>query len=100
MILSKVRDNNYTLLTAPHTYTWGLFINVCNLVDFVVLSLFTQLHTAALRLIVQSWLDVPTLATRRLHACHHATSPQRRKVELWARNVREFCLKCRLSRYI
>ena len=84
MILSKVRDNNYTLLTAPHTYTWGLFINVCNLVDFVVLSLFTQLHTAALRLIVQSWLDVPTLATRRLHACHHARAP---RGGLWARNV-------------
>jgi hypothetical protein len=33
---------------------------------------------------VRSGLDVPTFATRRL---------QRRKVELWARNVREFCLK-------
>jgi hypothetical protein len=27
-------------------------------------------------------------------------STQRRKVELWARNFREFCLKCRLPRYI
>ena len=34
--------------------------------------LFTQLCTAALRLIVRSWLDIPTFATRRLHACHHA----------------------------
>jgi hypothetical protein len=39
---------------------------------------------------------------------HHQSSPrvsprestQRRKVELWARNVREFCLNCRLTRYI
>ena len=29
--------------------------------------LFVQLRTAALRLIVRSWLDVPTFATRRLH---------------------------------
>jgi hypothetical protein len=24
---------------------------------------------------VGSWLDVPTFATRRLHACHHARAP-------------------------
>jgi len=34
-----------------------------------------QLRTAALRLIVRSWLDVPTFVTRRLHACHHARAP-------------------------
>jgi len=28
-----------------------------------------------LRLIVRSWLDVPTFATRLLHACHHARAP-------------------------
>jgi hypothetical protein len=33
--------------------------------------LFVQLRTAALRLIVRSWLDVPTFATRR----HHARAP-------------------------
>jgi len=32
-----------------------------------VVCLFIQLHTAVLRLIVRSWLDVPTFATRRLH---------------------------------
>ena len=37
--------------------------------------MFVQLRTAALRLIVRSWLDVPTFATRRLHACHHARAP-------------------------
>ena len=36
---------------------------------------YFQLRTAALRLIVRSWLDVPTFATRHLHACHHARVP-------------------------
>jgi hypothetical protein len=40
---------------------------------------------------VPSGLDVPTFATRRLHASPHE-STQWRKVELWARNVRKFCL--------
>ena len=48
-----------------------------------------------LRLIVRSGLDVPTFATRRLHASPRE-STQRRKVELWARNVREFCLNADL----
>jgi len=42
---------------------------------FVRICLFIQLCTAALRLIVRSWLDVPTFATRCLHACHHARAP-------------------------
>jgi hypothetical protein len=37
--------------------------------------LFIQLCTAALKLIVRSWLDVPTFATRRLHVCHHVRAP-------------------------
>jgi len=40
------------------------------------LFLFIQLRTAALRLIVRSWLDVPTFVTRRLHTCHHARAPR------------------------
>jgi len=38
-------------------------------------TLFVQLHTAALRLIVRSSWDVPTFATKRLHTCHHARTP-------------------------
>jgi len=34
-----------------------------------------QLRTAVLGLIVRSGLDVPTFATRRLHACHHVRAP-------------------------
>jgi len=47
------------------------------------------------RLIVRSGLDVPTFTTRRLHASPRE-STQRWKVELWARNVREFCLNADL----
>jgi hypothetical protein len=45
----------------------------------------------SLRLIALSKLDFPAFATRRLHASPREIT-QRRKVELWARNVREFCL--------
>jgi hypothetical protein len=45
----------------------------------------------SLRLIVRSNLKFPTFATRLLYASPREIS-QRRKVELWARNVREFCL--------
>jgi len=41
--------------------------------------------------IVRSELDVPTFATGRVHTSPRE-STQRRKVELWARNVQEFCL--------
>ena len=37
--------------------------------------LFSTTHCSLLRLIVRSGLDVPTFATRRLHACHHARAP-------------------------
>ena len=40
---------------------------------------------------MRSELDVLTFATMRLHASPRE-STQWRKVELWARNVREFCL--------
>jgi len=40
-----------------------------------VLSLFSATHCRLLRLTVRSGLDVPTFATRRLHACHHARAP-------------------------
>jgi hypothetical protein len=39
------------------------------------LLLFSTTHCSLLRLIVRSWLDVPTFATRRLHTCHHARAP-------------------------
>jgi len=58
----------------------GWWIGSSWVVDFSAIScwelfFFIQLHTAALRLIVQSWLDIPTFATRHLHACHHVRAP-------------------------
>jgi len=41
----------------------------------LTLRLFSTTHCSLLRLIVRSGLDVPTFATRRLHACHHARAP-------------------------
>jgi len=59
---------------------------------------FSTYALQPLRLTVRSGLDVPTFVTRRLHACRHARATQRRKVELWARNVgREFCLNADLN---
>jgi hypothetical protein len=55
---------------------WDDFVRQVNSLLFVCLFLFfIQLRTAALRLIVRSWLDVPTFATGRLQACHHARAP-------------------------
>ena len=43
--------------------------------------------------------NVPTLATGSPQRLNDASEPQQRKVELWARNCREFCRKWRLSRH-
>jgi hypothetical protein len=58
-------------------------------------SLFSIYALQPSRLIVRSGLDVPTFTTRRLHASP-CESTQWRKVELWARNVREFYLNADL----
>jgi hypothetical protein len=36
---------------------------------------YNTTHCNLLRLTVRSGLDIPTFATRRLHACHHARAP-------------------------
>jgi hypothetical protein len=50
--------------------------------DFIVLNFFIIIiiiifnyALQPLRLIVRSGLDIPTFATKRLHACHHARAP-------------------------
>jgi len=47
----------------------------------IIIIIIINYALQPLRLIVRYGLDVPTFATRRLHACHRT---QRRKVELWA----------------
>jgi hypothetical protein len=41
----------------------------------LLVMLFFNYALQPLRLIVGSWLDVPTFVTRRLHACYHARAP-------------------------
>jgi len=43
------------------------------------LFIYATMQWSLLRLIVRSGLDVPTFATRRLHACHHARALSSRK---------------------
>jgi len=45
-----------------------------NILATVIIIIFNY-ALQSLRLIVQSGLDVPTFATRRLHACHHVRAP-------------------------
>jgi len=45
----------------------------------LLLLLFSTYALQPSRLIVRSRLDVPTFATRRLHACHHARAPNVRR---------------------
>jgi len=56
-----------TILRLP--LSWMISIPFISYFPFFLFAcLFIQLHTAALRLIVRSWLDVPNFATRPLHA--------------------------------
>jgi len=52
-----------------------------------------------LRLIVRSWLDVPTFANRRPHACHHARAPSGGRWTVGEKYPR-ILPKCRFPRYI
>jgi len=47
------------------------------------------LHNCALQ---RSWLDVPTFATRRLHACHHARAPSGGRWNCGREMSGNFCL--------
>ena len=56
------------------------------------LLLFSNYALQPLRLIVRSGLDVPTLATRRLHACHHARAPSGGRWNCGREMSGKFCL--------
>jgi hypothetical protein len=55
---------------------------------------YFQLQT--LRLIVRSGLDVPTFATRRLHACHHVRAPNGGRWNCGREMSGKFCLNAGL----
>jgi hypothetical protein len=71
----------------PHTHTHTHTLSNSSLMNLhtviavyvYITCLFVQLRTAALRLIVRSWLDVPTFSTRHLHVCHHVRAPSGRR---------------------
>jgi len=55
--------------------TW-IYVNImCVTLQCIIFNLFSTYTLQPSRLIVRSALDVPTFATRRLHACHHARAP-------------------------
>jgi len=51
----------------------NVVIFVCIII--IIIIIFSTTHCSLSRLIVRSGLDVPTFATRSLHACHHARAP-------------------------
>jgi hypothetical protein len=63
---------------------------------FLFLIIYTTTHCSLLRLIVRSGLDVPTFATRRLHACHHARAPSGGKWNCGRDMSGKFCLNADL----
>jgi hypothetical protein len=73
---------------ASNLADWGYF---CHSSDMTLCFLTTHLSRS---LIVRSDLGVPTFSTQRLYASHHVRVPS--KVELWARNVREFYINADL----
>jgi hypothetical protein len=54
--------------------------------------LFSTTHCSLLKLIVRSGLDVPTFATRRLHACHHARALSGERWKCGREVSGKFCL--------
>jgi hypothetical protein len=77
-------------------YNWGKSTENLSLSLLLLLLLLSLLFsTYALqpsRLIVRSGLDIPTFATRRLHACHHATTPSGRRWNCGGEMSGKFCL--------
>ena len=61
-----------------------------------IFILFSTTHCSLLRLLVRSGLDVPTFATRRLHACHHARASNGGRWNCGREMSGKFCLNADL----
>jgi hypothetical protein len=57
-----------------------------------VFFIYTTTHCSLLRFIVRSGLEVPTFATRCLHACHHARAPSGGRRNCGREMSGKFCL--------
>jgi hypothetical protein len=66
----------------------------------LLLLFFFQLRTAAFKAYCASWVRLPTFATRRLHACHHARAPNGGRWKCGREMSGKFVPQCRLPRYI
>jgi len=83
---------NFTL-TAVETLVHRNFLDfVGHISEIRTIFIFSTTHCSLLRLIVRSGLDVSTFSHQASPCVSPRESTQWRKVELWARNVREFCL--------
>jgi hypothetical protein len=67
-------------------------VSILRHVNSVVFFFFATTHCSLLRLIVLSGLNVPTFATRRLHACHHARAPSGGRWNCGREMSGKFCL--------
>jgi hypothetical protein len=95
VLLCPVWRSQYT--TAVHFYSINRYvfdgIKFCSLSGTNFIYLFSTTHCSLLRLIVRSGLDVPTFATRRLHACHDARAPTGGRWNCGREMSRKVCLK-------
>ena len=65
----------------------------------IIIIIFPTYALQPSRLIVRSGLDVPTFATRRLHACHHTRAPSGGRWNCGRKSL-GISPKCRFLRYI
>ena len=75
---------------------------VLDLVYYTTL-LFILFYTSThcrLKAYCATWVRLSNFRHQASSRVSPSESTQRRKVELWARNVREFLPKCRITRYI
>jgi hypothetical protein len=82
----------FLALSTEILQTYEAYTAIIGLPEVAVFIIIFSYALQSLRLIVRSRLDVPTFNHQASPRVSPRESTQRRKVELWARNVREFCL--------
>jgi hypothetical protein len=81
-------DRTLCTLSIIPLYVTKIYLRGTGPLSYVCSCFFTT-H-CSLRLIVRSELDVPTIATRRLHACHHARAHSGGSWNCWREMSRNF----------
>jgi hypothetical protein len=79
VLVSVTEDTGYGLyVNRTHNVIRGHYLDKVPLQGMFISAMLCYVsttHCSLLRLIVRSWLDIPTFATRCLHECHHARAP-------------------------